>query len=225
MLSGTEVAEILTHLLISALAALCFQTAPGAGAGAGALAVSLAKPLPPEELGDVLIARREYREGLKQYLQCDQTSAVIANKVGVAYQQLLDFRSAIKQYRRATKLDAGYAVAINNLGTVYHSQKNFRRAIQLYRRALRLAPDDATVYSNLGSAYFSIRHFKDAMAVYQKALDLDPNILESRPVGDVSRSERDVTRRDLIVKTCRAFCDTESQGTLLFFQDRERSHY
>jgi len=219
------VAEILSYLLISALTAVCFQTAPGTGAETAAIAASQTKPLPPEEFGDVLITRREYGEGLKQYLLCDQASAVIANKVGVAYQQLLDFRSAIKEYRRATKLDAGYAVAINNLGTVYHSRKNFRRAIHLYRKALRLAPDNATVYSNLGSAYFSSGHFKDAMAAFQKALDLDPNIFVSRPVGDVLPRERDGTRRDLIVKTCRAFCDMESQGTLLFLQDRERTHY
>jgi tetratricopeptide (TPR) repeat protein len=150
------------------------------------------RQLPPEELADIFMARKKYREALEQYQRCDRTSAVVVNKTGIAFHELLDLPSAMAEYRRATKLDPHYPEAFNNLGTVYYSQKRFRGAIHLYRTALRLAPDSATVYSNLGSAYFSTHHFKDAMAAYQKALDLDPNVFLSNSSSGVLLQEQNV---------------------------------
>ncbi len=154
--------------------------------------VTPVKSLPPEQLGDIFMTRKRYREALEQYRLCDQSSALVANKIGIAYQQLLDIPSAAKQYKRSTKLDPRYAVAFNNLGTIYYSQKNYRRAIHLYRTALRMSPDAAAVYSNLGSAYFSSHRLKDGMVAYQKALDLDPNVFHTSSQSGVLLQEQNV---------------------------------
>jgi tetratricopeptide (TPR) repeat protein len=150
------------------------------------------RQLPPEELADIFMARKKYREALEQYQRCDQASVVVVNKTGIAYHELLDLPRAMAEYRRATKLDPHYSEAFNNLGTVYYSQKSYRRAIHLYKTALRLAPTSATVYSNLGSAYFSTHRFKDAMAAYQKALDLDSNVFLSNSSNGILLQEQNV---------------------------------
>jgi tetratricopeptide (TPR) repeat protein len=190
---------MLSSVLVTALAGLFFQSAPDAGSAAGlkppeqpAAVTAPGKQLPPEELADIFMARKRYREALEQYQRCDQKSAVIANKTGIAYHQLLDLSMAAKQYKLATRLDHHYSEAFNNLGTIYYTQKSYRRAIHLYKTALRLAPNSATVYSNLGSAYFSTSHFKDAMEAYRKALDLDPDVFLHTSVNGILLQEHHV---------------------------------
>jgi tetratricopeptide (TPR) repeat protein len=198
---------MLSFVLVSALVGFLAQSAPGASAGtvatssaSGGLtksdqkppAASPARQLSPEELGDLFMARKRFRDALEQYQHCNQKSALIANKTGIAYHQLQDLQSAMKQYKRASKLDPHYSEAFNNLGTIYYSQKSFRRAIHLYKTAIRLAPSSATVYSNLGSAYFSTRHFQDAIDAYQKALDLDPTVFSRSAPNGVLLQEQSV---------------------------------
>jgi tetratricopeptide (TPR) repeat protein len=190
-------------ILFGAMTGVLWQSPSDGGAGpvpdgfrpadqVAMAALPARRQLPPEELADIFMARKKYREALEQYKRCDQTSAVILNKAGIAYHELLDLSSAMAEYRRATKLDPNYPEAFNNLGTVYYSQKSFRRAIHLYKTALRLAPESATVYSNLGSAYFSTHRFRDAMAAYVKALDLDPNVFLSNSSSGVLLQEQTV---------------------------------
>jgi tetratricopeptide (TPR) repeat protein len=203
---------MLSSVLVTALTGILFQSVPGAGGGTvarksasdelkpldqPAASALPTKQLPPEEMGDIFMARKRFREALEQYQRCDQNSAVIANKTGIAYHQLLDFRSAMLQYKRATKLDSHYSEAFNNLGTIYYSRKSFRRAVHLYKTALRLAPSSATVYSNLGSAYFSMRRFPDAIAAYHKALSLDPNVFSHASTTGVLLQEQNVEDKAL----------------------------
>jgi tetratricopeptide (TPR) repeat protein len=185
------------------LAGLLFQSAPGTVAR-GSVSSGLkpaeqptsatlpTKKLPPEEMADIFMARKRFREALEQYELCDQKSAVIANKTGIAYHQLLDLRNAMLQYKRATRLDPHYSEAFNNLGTIYYSQRSYRRSIHLYKTALRLAPNSATVYSNLGSAYFSTHRYKDAMVAYEKALDIDPEVFLHSSLTGVLLQEQNV---------------------------------
>jgi len=189
---------MLSSVLVSALAGLLFQSAPGAGAGGlrppaqPAYAALPPRQLPPEELGDLFMAHKRYRDALEQYQRCDQKSAVIANKTGIAYHQLLDLASAAKQYKLATKLNPHYSEAFNNLGTIYYAQKSYRRAIHLYKTALRLAPNSATGYSNLGSAYFSTHHEKEAMEAYRKAMQLDRDVFRHNAANGILLQEQTV---------------------------------
>src|SRR5579871_3289250 len=80
-------------------------------------------PLTPEKRGDVFMARKMYREAIESYEQAPQNSAIIWNKAGIAYHQMMQLDAALKRYRRAIRLDSKYAEAINNLGTVYYAEK------------------------------------------------------------------------------------------------------
>src|SRR5258708_10844533 len=111
--------------------------------------------LTPELRGDIMMARKMYREAIDVYKPEAETNAILANKTGIAYHQLQDLQNAEKYYRRAVKLNPKYPEAINNLGTVYYAKKSYRRAVVQYRNALRITPSSASVLSNLGTALFA----------------------------------------------------------------------
>ncbi len=132
-----------------------------------------------EERGDIYMARKMYREAIEMYQMAPGHTAVLANKIGLSYHQMLKLDLAKKNYERAVKLDGHYAEAINNLGTVYYGFGNYGKAIQFYKRALRAKPNTASMFSNMGAAYFSEKKYRLATEYYQRALLLDPTILDT----------------------------------------------
>jgi tetratricopeptide (TPR) repeat protein len=159
-------------------------------------AVSSEKPmLSAETRGDIYMARKMYREAIDMYRQGPANSAVLANKVGIAFHQMSQLELARKNYQRAIKLDSKYAEAINNLGTIYYAQKDYGRAIKSYKRSLKFSSESASVYSNLGSAYFGRKDYKTATECYQHALQLDPDVFEHHSNFGTLMIERDVEER------------------------------
>ena len=154
-----------------------------------------APPITQEERGDVYMARKMYREAIEAYEQAPQNSAVVWNKMGIAYHQMIQLDAAMKRYRKAIHLDGKYAEAINNLGTIYYAEKHYSRATGLYKRALKLAPNSASIYSNLGTSYFAVKKYKDAVDSYDKALRLDPEVFEHHSTYGVLLQERTVDER------------------------------
>ena len=148
-----------------------------------------------EQRGDIFMARKMYREAVETYRQGPPDSAILANKIGIAYHQLTFLPQARKQYERAQKIDAGDPEAINNLGTVFYAQKNYRKAISQYKKALKLNPASASIHSNLGTAYFARKKYQEAFTEYQIALSLDPEVFEHRNSHGVLLQERSVEER------------------------------
>ncbi len=144
-----------------------------------------------EMRGDILMARKMYREAVEKYEEMPETAGR-DNKIGIAYHQMLQFSLAKRFYERALKLQPRYGEAINNIGTVYYGQKSYGRAIKQYKRALRYSPDAASIFSNLGTAYFARHRYKDAFAAYQRAMELDPDVFEHRNAFGVLLQERSV---------------------------------
>src|SRR5579864_4060321 len=105
-------------------------------------------PLPtltPEARGDIMMARKMYREAIETFQSDPHKSAVVYNKIGIAYHQMQQLASARKNYEQAVKMKRDYAEALNNIGTVYYAQKSYRRAIGYYQRALKLS-QSASIY-------------------------------------------------------------------------------
>jgi tetratricopeptide (TPR) repeat protein len=152
------------------------------------------KEVSPELRGDILMARKMYREAADTYKEAPET-AVTLNKIGIAYHQMLDFDSAKRYYERSLKLNNKYAEAINNLGTIAYAKKNYRRAIGQYKKALRYNPESASIYSNLGTAYFARKNYDDAMKAYQTAISLDPEVFDHTSTAGVLLQERTVEER------------------------------
>ena len=161
----------------------------------GAASETIRRPLSPEMRGDIMMARKMYREAIEIYRELPGDSAVMLNKVGIAYHQMLELEMARRSYESAVKKDPKYSEAINNLGTVYYARKNYRKAVSQYRKALVLNPQSASVYSNLGTAEFARKRYKEAMEAYDHALKLDPEVFERRSANGVLLQERSVTER------------------------------
>ncbi len=150
----------------------------------------------PELRGDIYMARKMYREAIDMYRQAPPNSAVIANKIGIAFHQLLILDLAKKNYERAIKLDPKYPEAINNLGTIYYAQKSYRRSITYYKRALRCSSSPtASIYANLGAAYFARKNYKVASEYYEQALKLDPEVFEHHGNFGTLMQERTIEER------------------------------
>ena len=152
-------------------------------------------PLTPERRGDIFMARKMYREAIELYSEAPQDSAVVWNKMGIAYHQMTQLDAAMKRYQRSIRLDPKYPEAINNLGTIYYAEKRYGKATQYYKRALKLAPESASIYSNLGTAYFARRKYKEAAETYDIALKLDPEIFEHHSTYGVLLQESSVAER------------------------------
>ncbi len=151
-----------------------------------------------EQRGDILMARKEYREAIDMFRTGSSKDPVLWNKEGIAYHQLTQLASARKSYEQALKLKPDYVEAMNNLGTIYYAQRSFRRAITWYNKALKIAPQEsraASIYMNLGTAEFARKRYQQATLAYQKALQLDPDVFEHHGTFGVMLEEHSVQER------------------------------
>src|SRR4051794_21287990 len=71
--------------------------------------------LTPESRGDILMARKMYREAIEAFAEGSPKDPVLRNKTGIAYHQMLQLDNARKCYEQAVKLKPNYHEAINNL--------------------------------------------------------------------------------------------------------------
>jgi tetratricopeptide (TPR) repeat protein len=151
--------------------------------------------LTTEMRGDIYMARKMYREAIDMYRAGPSDSAILANKTGIAFHQLLQLDLAKKNYERAIKLDPKYPEAINNLGTIYYSRNSYRKAIGYYKKALKYSGPSASIEANLGAAYFSKKDYKRATECYERALQLDPDIFEHHSTFGTLLQERTIAER------------------------------
>ena len=149
----------------------------------------------PELRGDIFMAKKMYREAVEAYKEGPKDSAILLNKTGIAYHQMLQLDVAEKYYRLSIKANPHYAEAINNLGTIAYARKNYRRAVNQYKKALRISPNSASIWSNLGSGYFERKDYKQAAVAWQKALELDPDVFDNRSTQGVLIQQQSVEER------------------------------
>ena len=157
--------------------------------------VAPAAKLSPEIEGDLLMVHRSYAAAIDAYQRDHQPSAVLWNKIGVAYHHMFALDQARKYYQMALAMNPVYPDALNNLAAVYHGQHEYKQAEHFYKEALKYAPNAAVTYCNLGTAYFADEKYKPGMEAYQKALALNPNIFDPKQVQIVQET---TSRRQLV---------------------------
>jgi tetratricopeptide (TPR) repeat protein len=159
------------------------------------------RQLGADELGDLYMARKQYREAMEQYRtlsEQDPHNAVYLNKLGIALHQQTALGLALKYYQRAVKVNPQYADAENNIGTIWYQRKKYGKAIRAYQKAIKMRDDMPVLYSNLGYAYFSQGKYDASIAAFRTALAKDPqffergssrtgSILQDRSVSDRGR--------------------------------------
>jgi tetratricopeptide (TPR) repeat protein len=139
---------------------------------------SVLVPPSPEELGDTLMAEQRYQAAIEAYKKGPRNSAVLQNKLGIAYQMLLNVPEARSCYQASLKLDPHNAKVMNNLGTIYDSQQLYSAAERMYRKALKIEPRSAVIEKNLGTVLMAQHKYKKGAEAYQAALAMDPKIFE-----------------------------------------------
>ncbi len=132
----------------------------------------------PEQVGDALMAHQRYQAAIESYKIGQIQSATTWNKMGVAYQLMLNVDDAERCYAKAMKLDPKNAVAVNNMGSIYMAKKNYGKAERTYKKALKLDPHSALVHKNLGTALLAERRYQKGWESYQTALAIDPTIFD-----------------------------------------------
>jgi tetratricopeptide (TPR) repeat protein len=133
----------------------------------------------PEELGDSMMLHKRYQEAIKDYAQAP-ASAVVWNKMGIAYQMMFSPKDAVRCYKESLKLDPTNPSVINNLATVDDSMKEYGAAEKLYRRALKIDPRSALVLKNMGTNLLSQHKYERGWDAYKKALAIDPQVFQDR---------------------------------------------
>src|SRR5450432_91120 len=157
--------------------------------------------LTPEDMADLLMARKEYPEAAEAYKHLADLfpgNAVYWNKLGIAFHQQSALTPALKCYERALKANPKYADAENNIGTIWYQRKKYSRSIRAYQKAIKISDDMPVLYSNLGYAYFANKKYEESIAAFRTALTKDPeffdhnssrngSILQDRSVSDRGR--------------------------------------
>lgn len=161
--------------------------------------LKMPKNLDPGEQAGFLAANGRHAEAMEIYdglLRRDQRKqAILWNKIGIAYHQLVDLPAAVRCYGESSSVDPLYAEARNNLGAAYHAQKQYSRAIAEYKKALVVAPYSASIHGNLGTAYLGRKQYEEASLHYARAIELDPMIFERRGGQGTILQERGVEDR------------------------------
>jgi tetratricopeptide (TPR) repeat protein len=153
---------------------------PSASAPPTTLGTPVSTPQPtPEQLADALMAHQRYQAAIEAYKKATPPSATVWNKMGIAYQLMLDLTDAMHCYKTSLKLDPKNANVLNNLGTVYDAMKDYHRAEKMYRKAIKIDPQLALVRKNLGTNLLAQHKYQKGWEEYQIAIKIDPNILRS----------------------------------------------
>jgi tetratricopeptide (TPR) repeat protein len=187
------------YLLFVFIIVVCVHTTfaetPNPSPAADVATASPATSLPPQTQGDLLMVHRNYAAALEAYQSDPEKSAVLWNKIGVAYHHMFALEQARKYYLMALAMNPNYPDALNNLAAVYHGQHEYKQAERTYKQALKYAPSSAITYCNLGTAYFAQEKYKPGMEAYHKALTLNPHIFDA---GQTQIVQETSTRRQLV---------------------------
>jgi len=133
----------------------------------------------PIQLGDTLMLHKRYQAAIEAYKKAPRDSAEAWNKMGIAYQMMLNLDDASRCYKMSLKLAPKNANVLNNMGTVYDSLKQMRAAEHMYRRAMKADPKLAIAYKNLGTNLLAQHQYSKGWDAYKAALAIDPHIFEN----------------------------------------------
>jgi tetratricopeptide (TPR) repeat protein len=175
-----------------------------------------------EELGDLYMARKQYREATEQYRLLSAQSprnAVYLNKLGIALHQQTALGAALKYYERAVKANPQYADAENNIGTIWYQRKKYGKAVRAYQKAIKMRDDMPVLYSNLGYAYFSQGKYADSIVAFRTALAKDPQFFErgSSRTGSILQDRSVLDRGRFYFLLAKSFAEAGNLERAVFY--------
>ena len=95
--------------------------------------------------------------------------------LGLLYQRLGNYDSAVVEYQKTIDLNAQHYFAYYNTGYIMFSQNNWDRAIEHFRIAIKFAPEFAKAHYMLGLSNEGKGNPDQAAVHYERCLQADPN--------------------------------------------------
>jgi len=95
------------------------------------------------------------------------------NDLGVAYEQRHEYDLALREYQRASELDAHWAQPLINQGNVLAGMENWNESAERYRQALEIEPGNAEAMNNLAWVLMKKGDVKDGLEWARKAVARD----------------------------------------------------
>jgi tetratricopeptide (TPR) repeat protein len=106
--------------------------------------------------GNANIENHNYAKAIADLQQCvriNPKNSEAFNRLGIAYDYVSEYDSAMDCYKQAININPNFAQAWVNLGNSYSNGGNYDEAIETYRKAIELEPHLARVYYYIGIAY------------------------------------------------------------------------
>ncbi len=139
-----------------------------------------------KNLAEFYFARDRYPEALKLFtwLNSQESSFELLEKMGFCAQKLNDYPLAIELYKQAELFDQHKVWLQKKLGYCYRKTGHFQTAIEYYNHIIKAEPKDLTNLAYLGQLHMDIEDFEEALRYYYQVEYQNPsNPKVYRPIG------------------------------------------
>ena len=125
-----------------------------------------------------VVAGKVHNERLKEMRRTTNPDTSVYINRGDTYAELGKLDKAIREYKKAVRIDPDAAETHFHLGSAYLKRDKLNNAIESLKMAIRLDPYNPGGYGMLGTAYLNQGKFDKAIAEYKTAIRLDPNLAD-----------------------------------------------
>ena len=133
-------------------------------------------------LGDIMRARKKYREAITYY---DRVLKLVAKPEakhwsfyfsrGTCYERTKNWKKAEADLKRALQLSPNQPQVLNYLGYSWVDQMmHLKKGMQLIEKAVRLKPGDGYIVDSLGWAHYRLKNYRKAVEYLNRAVELRP---------------------------------------------------
>lgn len=129
-------------------------------------------------LGELLVARKQYREAAAQLqvaLRKDPNSATARSGLGAALLAEGRLDDAVHELKEALRVDPEHVNARLNLARALGAKGDLNGAAREIEKVLKQRPDDLDAHVGLGLVYFTQRRYAEALPHFQLAARLKPD--------------------------------------------------
>jgi len=109
------------------------------------------------------------------YKESDIKEANNFYKKGNQKLQNAAFKAAIKEYKKALKLDPNFIFALDNIAVCFRNMELFDKAIEYYKRSLDIFPEGNFALQNIAVVYGFKGDSKSAIEYYNRLISLYQN--------------------------------------------------
>ncbi|MEP4534668.1 MAG: tetratricopeptide repeat protein [Cyclobacteriaceae bacterium] len=160
--------------------------------------------------------RQKLIEARTQYFYKESESIDANNhySAGIQMHQNKEYKSAIKEYKKALKVDPNYVFALDNLAVCYRLLESYDKAIEYYKKSLSIFPEGNFALQNIAAVYGFKNDSKTAIEYYNKLINIYPN----DPEGYYG-----VATEALIIEDFELACET-AMISLILYKNSLSSH-